>query len=122
MYKEIMNMRPSNYNYKKITARNNKSEGKKASKQENEQGKKRTAQDKSLQKGKLNSIVNWKASSTFPLNVIHSLPLSVCLSHAWRAFLALFSQAPPQSHECMSHMPHSHDIGGPGLARGTFLS
>lgn len=120
-----MYRRPGKYDYKNKKKEKKKNPRQQTSKEMNKKKKKkkeRTAQNKSLRKGKLNSIANWKASSTFPLNFTHSLSLSVCLSHAWRAFLALFSPALRQSHECMSHMPHSHDIAGPGSARGTFHS
>lgn len=53
-----------------------------------------------------------KSLAFLPLNHFCSL----CFSHAGRAFLTLFSPALPQSNECISHMPHSHDITG---LRGT---
>lgn len=43
------------------------------------------------------------------------LNLSLCLS----CLESLSRSIQPQSSECMSHMPHSHDIVGPGTARGT---
>lgn len=46
-----------------------------------------------------------------------SFSVFVSVSHAWKG--SSIQPAPPQSSECMSHMPHSHDIVGPGAARGS---
>lgn len=84
-----------------------------------EWARKKALEDKSVSKGKQNSRNFWKPASASPSPwVSHSISLSDSPSLMPGEPFKLYSVL-PQSSECMSHMPHSHDITGPGTARGT---
>lgn len=66
-----------------------------------------------------NSRIFWMPASASPSPWLsHSISLSDSPSLMPGEPFKLYSVL-PQSSECMSHMPHSHDITGPGTARGT---
>lgn len=80
--------------------------------------KEKTLLGNNVLKGKQNSIDSWKPA--FPSSWISFIlfSLSDSLSLMPGEPFKVYS-VPPLCNECMSHMPHSHDIGGPGTARGT---
>lgn len=85
---------------------------------EQERKKKRTPSRQNYLEGQTKFHSQTKGFLSFPMNLSHSLALSDSLSLMPGEPFKLYS-ALPQSSECMSHMPHSHDIVGPGTARGT---